>query len=42
MDLPDIVVRGFLQDLNHYLYSIIDIDADDKVGKHSSSKPWRI
>lgn len=33
IDLPDIIVRGSLQDLNHYLLSVIDIDIDDGVSK---------
>jgi len=31
MDLPDIIVRGSLQDLSHYLLSVIDIDTDNNV-----------
>ncbi|XP_025411523.1 ectopic P granules protein 5 homolog isoform X2 [Sipha flava] len=29
MDLPDIIVRGSLQDLNHYLHSVISIDTNN-------------
>lgn len=31
MDLPDIIIRSSLQDLSHYLHSVIDIDIDDTV-----------
>lgn len=31
MDLPDIIVRGSLQDLNHYLLSVVDFDTDHNV-----------
>lgn len=35
MDLPDIIVRGSLQDLNHYLRSVINIDTNNIVSKNS-------
>lgn len=31
MDLPDIIVRGSLQNLHQYLLSVSDIDTDDNV-----------
>lgn len=34
MDLPDIIVRGLLQDLSHYLLSVIDIDVDNNVSSN--------
>lgn len=34
MDLPDIIVRGSLQDLNYYLQSVIDIDTNNNVSKY--------
>lgn len=33
MDLPGIFIRGSLQDLNHYLLSVPDIDTDNNVSK---------
>lgn len=33
MDLPDIIVRGSLQDLNHFLLSVVDIETDNNVNK---------
>jgi hypothetical protein len=35
MDLPDIIVRGSLQDLNHYLHSVISIDTNNIVSKNN-------